>query len=109
MNLSRHKEIKNKGLKHEFKKIIMGYEISNNDFGFFAEFKEVFYPVLGKKILTTQENINYTFQEVEYYLLEDNTVARFIKKYTPTDCSRELLQIYSLEIYNTKLKKQKIS
>lgn len=94
--------------KLSFKKIIIGYEIINNDFGFFAEFKEIFYPLHGVKIVSTQENIDYTFQEVEYYLLENYTLAKFIKKYSLDYCSRILLQTYSLEKYTEHFTNRKI-
>ena len=91
-------------IKQNSSKILIDYKNLNGEFGFFAEFKEIFYPFEGIKVISTNENIDYSFQEVEYFLLENKTIGRFVKEYTHNSCSRRLLQTYTISKYKKEFK-----
>jgi len=98
------KQLKKDIIKANASKILIGYTTLNGEFGFFAELQEVFHPINGIKLTSTNENINYCFHEVEYFLLENKTIARFIKEYTHTACSRRLLETYTISKYKKEFK-----
>lgn len=102
---SKSKKRLNKNIiKENASKILIDYKNLNGEFGFFAEFKEIFYPFEGIKVISTNENIDYSFHEVEYFLLENKTIGRFIKEYTHNSCSRRLLQTYTITKYKKEFK-----
>lgn len=102
---SKHKKrLKKDIIKANSSQILIGYTTLNGEFGFFAEVQEIFHPIEGIKLTSTNENINYCFHEVEYFLLENKTIARFIKEYTHTSCSRRLLQTYTISKYKQEFK-----
>lgn len=67
--------------------ILLEYKNINNDTGFFAEYKEIYYSKRGVRILTTYENIKNNFTEVHYYFLETGKIAKFIMN----DVKREFI------------------
>lgn len=86
--------------------ILIEYKNNNNDIGFFSDIREIYFPLKGIKFISTCENINYTFQEVDYFLLENKKVARFTNHYTNNSCYRKLLDIFSITAYKKEFKKR---
>lgn len=94
-------------LKSLSENILMEHQIINEDYGFFSEFKQIYYPLKGIKLFSSCENINYSFQEVDYYLLENKKIAKFIMHYSLQNTHRELIEIYSISKYMKKNKERK--
>lgn len=82
--------------KHNFDKILVEEVLINNDYGFFAEYEKIYFYKKGVKILSTLENISYSLQEIDYYLLENNRVAKFIRHESLDNSRRELVCEYTI-------------
>lgn len=81
---------------NKFKKILISHILVNNDYGFFAEYEEVYFYKKGVKILSTLENISNSLQEIDYYLLENQHIAKFIRYESLDNSKRELLAEYTI-------------
>lgn len=101
--------------KHKFDKILVEEVLINNDYGFFAEYEKIYFYKKGVKILSTLENISYSLQEIDYYLLENNRVAKFIRHESLDNSRRELVCEYTIKnsvkslsklVYNNMIKKE---
>ena len=87
--------------------ILIEYIINNNEIGFFSDISEIYFPIKGIKFVSTSENINYSFQEVDYYLLENKTIARFTNHYTNNSSYRKLLDTFSIPDYKRVFKRRR--
>lgn len=101
--------------KYKFDKILVEEVLINNDYGFFAEYEKIYFYKKGVKILSTLENISYSLQEIDYYLLENNRVAKFIRHESLDNSRRELVCEYTIKnsvkslsklVYNNMIKKE---
>lgn len=86
-----------KRIKKNFEKILVEEVLTNNDYGFFAEYEKVYFYKKGVKILSTLENISYSLQEIDYYLLENERVAKFIRYESLDKSKRELVCEYTIK------------
>lgn len=78
----------------KFEKILIEEVLTNNDYGFFAEYEKVYFYKKGIKILSRLENISYSLQEIDYYLLENKKIAKFIRHESLDKSKRELVSEY---------------
>lgn len=97
---------------YTFEKILIEEVLKNEDYGFFAKYEQVYFYKKGVKILSTIENIDYNLKEVDYYFLENEKIAKFIRHESLIDSKRELLCEYTFAdkaqkldklIYNNKI------
>lgn len=91
-------------LKNKCKDILVKYELTNNDYGFFSQYKEVYFPKKGIKITSTLENISYSLKEVDYYLLENKKIVKFIRHDSLNNSYRELIEEYTISNYKKRYK-----
>lgn len=102
-------------IEKKFEKILIEEVLINNDYGFFAQYEKVYFYKKGIKILSTIENISYSLQEIDYYLLENKRVAKFIRHESLNNSKRELICEYTIKngtknipnlVCNNKIKKE---
>lgn len=86
-----------KRIKKNFEKILVEEVLINNDYGFFAEYEKVYFYKKGIKILSTLENISYSLQEIDYYILENERIAKFIRHESLDKSKRELVCEYIIK------------
>lgn len=99
-------KLKKSDIKKYSKNIIIEYKNTNDEIGFFSNISEVYFPIKGIKFTSTCENINYSFQEVDYFLLENKKIARFTNHYTEEFSYRKLLDTLSITNYKKQFKKR---
>lgn len=107
MNMKKN-TIKKSMLKNKCKNILVKYEIINNDYGFFSQYKEVYFPKKGIKITSTLENISYSLKDVDYYLLENKKIVKFIRHDSINDSYRELFEEYTISNYKKQYKDKRV-
>ena len=81
----------------KFENILIGYRLCNNDYGFFAKYEEIYYPLKGIKIKSSLEKVSNSLKEIDYYLLENNEIGRFVNNMSLEENNREVLELIKIK------------